>query len=141
MMPEQNVLTDPDSLLPDQFYEDTRLPAEVGSERKLMLAILQDAVECYQRNIFARDPHGKNELAEARSWIESREHRWVFSFENICGVLGIDADYVRDALARLSQRMTYGDNRERITPYIAPLELIRGATATGELGDEVQIAS
>jgi len=68
-------------------------------ERRLMLAVLEDAVDCYRTGRWARDPATRLLFAETREWVESTDCRALFSFESICDFLDIDADYVRRRLA------------------------------------------
>jgi hypothetical protein len=110
-------LFEPDSVLPDQFASKTGR-AVMGPERTLMLAVLQDAVDCYQKYALARDARGTFEFQESRKWIESVDRDWPFSYENICDVLGIDPDAVRDKLRTIA---TYTATRERLKPTIVPL--------------------
>jgi hypothetical protein len=66
-------------------YSDSlrrRLPIE--SEKRLMLAVLQDAVECYQKYLVARRGKDKNLFSEAEAWILERDQRSAFSFDNVC---------------------------------------------------------
>ncbi|HET8562389.1 MAG TPA: hypothetical protein VFM35_00820, partial [Candidatus Binatia bacterium] len=51
-------LFQPDTLLPDQFLETFRRKSHLEPEKKLMLAVLEDAIACYQKYIFARDGKG-----------------------------------------------------------------------------------
>lgn len=119
---ETNSLFDPEVVLPDQMFPGSKLPAFVQSEGRLMLAILQDAVDCYQRHALARNPRHRAEFEEAKQWISSTDSDWVFSFENICNVLGIDPDYVRSGLAnRNPQNRQRGRAMHRSTPRIVPL--------------------
>jgi hypothetical protein len=119
---ETNSLFDPEVVLPDQMFPGSKLPAFVQSEGRLMLAILQDAVDCYQRHALARNPRHRAEFEEAKQWIASSDSDWVFSFENICNVLGIDPDYVRSGLAnRTPQNRQRARAIRRATPRIVPL--------------------
>jgi hypothetical protein len=121
---EANVLFDPEVVLPDQMFPGAKLPAFVQSEGRLMLAILQDAVDCYQRHALARNPRHRAEFEEAKNWISSSDSDWVFSFENICNVLGIDPDYVRSGLARRDPRRNQRARpTSRVTPKIVPLAI------------------
>ena len=63
-----------------------------------MLAVLEDAVDCYRRGVLARDPTTRLLFDETRAWLESTDHRAIFSFESICDVLDIDPDYLRRCL-------------------------------------------
>jgi hypothetical protein len=107
----------PDFMLAEQFFDARR--AGLEGERSLMLAVLRDAVECYQKYALARDPRGRFEFDEARRWIESPDRDWPYSFENICDVLDIDPVYLREGLERYAPR---GLRSEMRKPRIVPLE-------------------
>ena len=64
-------------------------------ELKLMAMILEDAIGCYLRYGDAKSALGRRELHAAERWLFSRDHHWIFSFENICSHLGADAEFVR----------------------------------------------
>ena len=114
---EVSNLYTPDFVLAEQFFDPRR--AGLDGERSLMLAVLRDAVECYQKFALARDPRGRFEFDEARRWIESSERDWPYSFENICDVLDIDPIYLREGLSRYAPR---GLRAEMRKPRIVPLE-------------------
>ena len=67
-------------------------------ERDLMLAILEEALNDYQRCFRARDNKGRKRFADARAWIMNTNSEWIFSFINCCEVLGIEPDYLRQGL-------------------------------------------
>ena len=92
-------LFEPDALMPEQFFAGLGKEAGAMNERGLMLAILRDAVECFQKYALARDPQGEDLHRDAAEWIFSDEREWPFSFENICDVLGVSAEYIRAGLA------------------------------------------
>ena len=69
-----------------------------------MLAVLEDAIDCYQKFAHARDPRGAQMFEEAREWVSSPDRSWLFSFENICDTLEINADYVRRGLREWRER-------------------------------------
>jgi len=97
-------LFEPDALMPEQYFAGLGKEAGAANERGLMLAILRDAVECYQKYALARDPQGEDLHRDAAEWIFSNDREWPFSFENICDVLGVSAEYVRVGLAPLQRR-------------------------------------
>ena len=144
---ETNSLFDPEVVLPDQMFPGAKLPAFVQSEGRLMLAILQDAVDCYQRHALARNPRHREEFEEAKAWITSSDSDWVFSFENICNVLGIDPDYVRSGLANRAPQRRSRSHAERHSPRIVPLggrregNVAAASAATAMEGDDLLIAS
>jgi hypothetical protein len=87
-----------DTLLVDQYYDTVRRRIHLEPERKLMLAVLEDAVVCFQKHIFARDRKGKRLHQEAEEWILDCSNDWPFSFDTICEILGFNANYVRRGL-------------------------------------------
>ena len=97
-------LFEPDVLLPAQFFAAFRREGGLERERLLMLAVLEDAVDCYQKYAHARDPRGAQMFDEAREWVTSSDRSWLFSFENICDTLEINADYVRRGLREWRER-------------------------------------
>ncbi len=85
---------EPDVLLDSAFSRSKPLQGE----RRLMLAVLWDAVDCYRRGCRTSDPATRLLFDETRTWVESTDRRAIFSFESICDYLGIDADYLRRGL-------------------------------------------
>jgi len=104
-------LFQPDTLLPEQYLDTYRRKLHLEPEKKLMLAILEDGIACFQKYVFARDGKGKALFREAETWVEDKGGEAVFSFDSVCECLGLDPDYVRrgmrtwkaQALAQQSQ--------------------------------------
>jgi len=65
-------------------------------ERRLLVAILADALECFQNNLRASNPKRQRLFREAEKWILADDVSWVFSFRNICEILGVDAEALRE---------------------------------------------
>jgi hypothetical protein len=101
----------PDILLPDQLRWKLR-PAQLGPEHELLLAVLEDAVNCFQKQHHATDPTLRQLFLDARDWIASTDRSWLFSFENICDTLDLDPVYVRAGLRAWSEAHG-GDDRVR----------------------------
>jgi hypothetical protein len=57
-------------------------------EERLMFAVLENAVECFQNNVFARRPSRKQLFQEAEEWFLDTENEALYSFEKICETLG-----------------------------------------------------
>jgi hypothetical protein len=96
---------EPDVVLPAQFFATLRRKAAGEGERRLRIAVLEDAVHCYQKHVLATDPRGRQLFREAEEWIMERDGEGPgFSFEGICDVLGLDADYIRAGLQRWRER-------------------------------------
>jgi hypothetical protein len=89
------------------FEADILAPEEYGwvyrkrllsPEHELVQAVLEAAVVDFQRYISARDTKGKKRFADAEEWILSDDFSWTFSFVNVCEVLSIAPDYLRQGL-------------------------------------------
>lgn len=89
-----------DSLLPEQFLDTYRRKTHLAPETSLMLAVLEDAVACFQKYVNARDGKGLEIFRDAEQWIVQEEPGWLFSFANICEALGLNPEYVRAGLMR-----------------------------------------
>jgi len=109
-------LFEPDVLLPAQFFAAFRRIGGLDRERLLMLAVLEDAVDCYQKYAFAKDPRGRQLFGEAAEWVDSFDRGWLFSFENICDTLEIAPGYVRRGLSAWRERQRLAASRGRIQP-------------------------
>ena len=94
-------------LMPAQYADLVRRNHTLEGELKLLMAVLEDAIRCYLRNVDAKDGERKREFIEVRNWFESsvKGPAGIFSFENLCEALGIEP---RRLLARLGI-MTIGD--------------------------------
>jgi hypothetical protein len=98
LTPDERIgaLFQPDSLLSTHYFETLRRKTILEPEKRLMLAILEDAIHCFQDNLFTRNVRGKRLCEEAEEWIVEADGDRVFSFENICEALGLTLHmYVR----------------------------------------------
>jgi hypothetical protein len=91
-------LFEPDVLLPTQFASYFRKEIGFDRERRLMLAVLEDAIDCFQKYAHTDDARGKVLFDESWDWIMSDDTRWLFSFENICQIVEMDPSYLRRGL-------------------------------------------
>src|SRR4029450_5953121 len=67
-------------------------------EERLMLAVLENAVEYFQKYVLARKPSGKQLFRDAEEWFLDKENEALYSFENICDTLGLHPDPIRKGL-------------------------------------------
>ena len=116
----------PDVLLAAQYHETVRRKGDLEPERMLMVAVLEDAVACFQKCVFARDSRRKNLFRDAEDWILEQDGDRFFSFENICGLLGVDADYLREGLMCWKQKQLARRRRAKAckTAPPNPLQLV-----------------
>ena len=88
----------PESILPEQFFDGfLRKPREL-SERKLLAAVLADAVHCFKKHAFARRRRGRRLFREAEAWLMQCDTGAPLQFEDVCSVLGLNAEDIRKAL-------------------------------------------
>ena len=102
----------PDTLLPEQYFDRVAARASDTPEKRLMFAVLLDAVIHLQRR-------NSDTAAEAERWIRSEpEDESPFSFQNLCEALGIEAAYLARGL--LAWRASRTD-----TPRGVPVRQLR----------------
>jgi hypothetical protein len=102
LTPDESIgsLFEPDSLLAVHYFETLRRKTILEPEKRLMLAILEDAINCFQDNLLAQNVRRRRLFEEAEEWIVEADGDWVFSFENICEVVGFNPAYVHQGLLR-----------------------------------------
>jgi hypothetical protein len=93
-------ILEPDIFLPSQFYGTGGLSRKLEGEKRLMIAIFKDAVECLDKYRGARGGSGQGHYQNALDWVQDKSTDWLFSFSNICDFLGFDPDYLRGVLLK-----------------------------------------
>jgi hypothetical protein len=68
------------------------------------LAVLEDAINCFQVNVIAQNARRKKLFNETEDWIMEQDNDWIFSFVSICEVLGLNPEYVRRGLLRWKEK-------------------------------------
>ena len=97
-------ILEPDIFLPSQFYGSAGLSRQLEGEKRLMIAILKDAVECLEKYRGSRTSVGRCLYQGAIEWVEEDNTDWLFSFMNICDFLGFDPQYMRQVLLKRENR-------------------------------------
>jgi hypothetical protein len=86
-------------ILPSQFNETGPRRYSDEGQRRLLLAVLEDAIRCYFDYSGAmRGTDRFEEFSEARDWIYWTGDSAGLSFNNVCEALGIDANCLRAGL-------------------------------------------
>jgi hypothetical protein len=106
---------EPETFLPEQFFSEIR--SQASGERLLLIALLQDAINCFQNYLFATRARNRRLFREAERWImetdpppQDENMHPYFTFEQTCSFLGLDPDYLRDKLLRWRrQQLTAAD--------------------------------
>jgi hypothetical protein len=109
-------LLQPDTLLPSQYFAILRRKGAHEPERRLVVAVLEDAVDCFQKHIHARDEKARQLFADAEEWISSEDRSWPFSFENVCDLLQINPQYLRRGLMAWKDRQLHELSRGNVVP-------------------------
>jgi hypothetical protein len=90
----------PNALLPVQYFDRIRRRKLLTGERRLMLAVLEQAVEEYLRRSRSVDRRGRRLFAETAQWFQSADRSHLYCFPNVCDHLGLEAEYLRQQLRR-----------------------------------------
>lgn len=93
-----------DLVLPEQFFGGARLDASISPEKRFMLAVLEQAVRDFCREVTATDPRRRREFDEVEGWFASEETEWPCSYLNVCDTLDLDASWLRSRLWTLRDR-------------------------------------
>jgi hypothetical protein len=104
-------LYQPDTTLASQYFDSLRRQTELYPEKTLLLAVLEDGIRSFQDNIGATDTKGRQLLAEAEEWIFGDGSDWLFTFENICAILGLNPEYLRKGLRRWKEAKAAREER------------------------------
>jgi len=108
-------LFQPDTMLPSQYYAAAlRRKGALKPERRLIIAVLQDAIECYQKNLFAREGKARQLFADAEEWIDSGDRTHYFSYENLCEILDMNPEFVRRGLHKWREQQMAQKGRGKV---------------------------
>lgn len=93
-------------ILPIQYAESRRRKLPSEGERKLLFAVLEDAIRNYLRHRDGDAAARNNEdFVEAAEWLSSDHDTGPFAFVSICEALGIDADCLRLGISHHTGRL------------------------------------
>jgi hypothetical protein len=95
----------PDILITAQYLSTYRRRFHLEPEQELMLAVLQDAVVCFQDNVTAVTPRKRALFREAEDWILNDDKSYLCSFDNICESVGLNPAYLRRGLMRWKEEV------------------------------------
>lgn len=104
---------EPHTMLPSQFFTSIKGRSFVEGEKRLMAAVLGDAVECYMKQQDARDERGRQIFRDAEVWIFEAQESGLFCFRTICDTLGIEPDWVRRGLLGWRTRRVHAPRLRR----------------------------
>jgi|HubBroStandDraft_4_1064222.scaffolds.fasta_scaffold51562_2 hypothetical protein len=91
----------PDGVLPVQYFGLLQPRFSAGAEGRLLLAVLEDAIRCYLKNMNRTGRSAVVQFREVNGWFNARNCHDLFAFESICEVFGIDPGWLRSGLRAL----------------------------------------
>lgn len=129
---------EPETVLPWQLIGSGRFAASAMPEKRLLLAVLEDAVITFQRYVTSTRRRGRRLFLEAEAWIVSDDMAWTCSFQDVCDALGLDSRYLRQGLLAWRDRQ----RSENATPtaYRHPFRRLSGSR-TRAIGRPVGLGS
>jgi hypothetical protein len=93
-------------ILPAQYGNMCRKKLPSEGERKLLFAVLEDAIRCYLKHRDADESYRQNpDFVEAAQWLSSDEESSPFAFVRVCDALGINADRLRWGISNHTGRL------------------------------------
>jgi hypothetical protein len=104
----------PDILTPGQYYDLKRRDNSDDPLKRLMMAVLQDAIRCFQVGTHAKSGSKLLDFYEAREWLFGKTCEGPFSFQSVCEVLEIAPQYLRIGLAALQSHEVAGFRKPRL---------------------------
>jgi hypothetical protein len=79
-----------------------------------MMAVLEDALRCFQNNAEAHAGPRKRLFAEAEQWLCVDNGDGPFSFETVCETLGIEPRFLRSGLREWRNQQLAGISARRL---------------------------
>ena len=125
MLDDMSSMFQPDSLLPVQYFENFRHKVQTEPEKRLLLAVLEDALACYQKHFSSRGGRGMRLFRETEEWIFREDSTRPFSFTNICEVVGFDPQYIRSGLLKWREMKIEEISRMTFEPLPAKARRIK----------------
>lgn len=121
VMASRGAVGGPQGLLPSQIAPGAAQPGV--PERRLMAAVLEDAVRVYEGR--CREGIYDESFAEVEAWFAADDWAWPFSFVRLCDALGLDAGYLRRGLVRVPRAARREQRHKRRWPTLIARRLRR----------------
>jgi hypothetical protein len=104
----------PDVITPEQFYDSRHDDSAIAPVKRLMMAVLEDALRCFQNNSNAKNGPRKRLFAEAEQWLCGETGDGPFSFDTVCETLGIEPEFLRGGLRQWREQQLTGVSARRL---------------------------
>jgi hypothetical protein len=90
----------PDLLTPTQFFDLKRRDSSDDPLKRLMMAVLRDAIRCYQDGANSGSAIKRKKFIEVKEWLADECGNGPFSFAVVCEVLDLVPEYLRGGVAQ-----------------------------------------
>lgn len=117
---------EPDTLVPAQYFNRIGSDVAFQPEKKLMLAVLEEAIATFQRHALADTPRARRLIEEVEKWTAESHSAWPFSFENICAALDLEPEYLRAGMQRWKDAERHRAGRSNPGVYRFPFRRVNG---------------
>ena len=104
----------PDVITPEQYYDSRRDDSAMAPVKRLMMAVLEDALRCFQNNGDAKSGPRKRLFVDAEQWLCGEVGDGPFSFETVCETLGIEPGFLRNGLKEWRAQQLAGVTTRRL---------------------------
>jgi hypothetical protein len=88
-------------VMPSQLFPEFPGEGCMQAEKRLLLAVLQDAIDIVLKHAAAENARERRLFEETIAWIRSDETRAPFDFLNVCDALDLSPSCLRRGLDRL----------------------------------------
>ena len=95
---EDNIRVGSGAGVAEDYFAALQRREHLEPETALLLATLEDAIDCYKKYSSEQNKLGKERFREAEYWLMEEKDNRLFSFVSICEVLGLDPQYIRHGL-------------------------------------------
>jgi hypothetical protein len=106
------------AVLPAQYFDYRQKKKQVEGERRLLVAVLEEAIRSYLATRKCRTARQRQTFAQLRRWFYASERglpQATLSFESVCDFLDINADVIRKRLGSIGVRQV-PTRREAVRP-------------------------
>lgn len=92
-------LFQPDTIAPAEYFDGFKRKTPLEPERELVLALLEDAVLCFQKHWKSTREKERRLFTDAENWLFGDDRDWALSFLNVCDLLGLEPGFLRKGLS------------------------------------------
>ncbi len=116
-------MVEPDTMTPLQYFDRMFAEASLVPEKRLMLAVLEDAIASFQRAFIQPkdEDDGSNDI---EAWLDSNDMGWPFSFASICQALDMEPEFLRTGLRKWRERAARDGMKGQV--YRFPFRRVNG---------------